>query len=34
LGFLSNVDEAQHLTKEENILAIALSILSGLQIKK
>lgn len=34
LGFLSNVDEAQHLTGEENILAIALSILSGLQIKK
>lgn len=32
LGFLSNRDEAQHLTEEENILAIALSILSSLQI--
>lgn len=34
LGFLSNIDEAQHLTEEENIIAIALSILSGLMIKK
>lgn len=34
LGFLSNPDEAKHLTEEENVLAIALSILSGLQIKK
>jgi len=32
LGFLSNMDEAQHLTEEENVLAIALSILSSLQI--
>lgn len=34
LGFLSNQDEAQHLTEEENVLAIALSILNGLQIKE
>lgn len=34
LGFLSNRDEAQHLTEGENILAVALSILSGLKIKK
>ena len=34
LGFLSNQDEAQHLTREENIVALALSILSGLQVKK
>lgn len=34
LGFLSNGDEAQHLTEQENLLAIALSVLSGLQIKK
>ncbi|WP_114491779.1 N-acetylmuramoyl-L-alanine amidase family protein [Candidatus Ulvibacter alkanivorans] len=33
LGFLSNQDEARHLTEEENILAIALSILIGLQVK-
>lgn len=34
LGFLSNQDEAQHLTEEENIVAIALSVLSGLRVKK
>ncbi len=33
LGFLSNQDEALHLTEEENVLAIALSILSGLSTK-
>ncbi len=33
LGFLSNSDEARHLNEEENVLAIALSILSGLGIK-
>lgn len=33
LGFLSNLDESYHLTEEEHILAIALSILSGLGIK-
>jgi N-acetylmuramoyl-L-alanine amidase len=33
LGFLSNQDEAQHLTEEENIVAIALSVLSGLRVK-
>lgn len=34
LGFLSNTDEAQHLTEEENVLAIALSILNGLLNKE
>ena len=34
LGFLSNQDEAQHLTEDENVLAIALSLLSGLKIEK
>lgn len=34
LGFLSNLDEAQHFTQKENVLAIALAILSGLIIKK
>lgn len=34
LGFLSNQDEAQHLTEDENILALALSFLSGLKIKE
>ncbi|RDK89163.1 N-acetylmuramoyl-L-alanine amidase family protein [Marinirhabdus gelatinilytica] len=34
LGFLSNSNEALHLTEEENVLAIALSILSSFQIKK
>lgn len=34
LGFLSNRDEAQHLTEEENVLALALSILNSLLIKK
>ena len=34
LGFLSNRDEAYHLTEEESILAIALSILSKLKIRK
>lgn len=33
-GFLSNQDEAQHLTQEENIVVLDLSILSGLQVKK
>ncbi|WP_422858626.1 N-acetylmuramoyl-L-alanine amidase family protein [Flagellimonas sp. S174] len=33
-GFLSNGDEARHLSEEENVLAIALSILSGLNSKK
>ncbi len=34
LGFLSNLDEAQHLTEDENVLAVALSLLSGLKIEK
>ncbi len=34
LGFLSNTDEARHLSEEGNVLAIALSILSGLKTKK
>ena len=34
LGFLSNLDEAQHFTQKKNVLAIALAILSGLIIKK
>lgn len=34
LGFLSNSDEARHLSKEENTLAIALSVLNGLKHKK
>ncbi len=34
LGFLSNRDEAQHLTEDENVLALALSVLGGLQTKK
>ena len=34
LGFLSNRDEAKHLTEDENVLALALLILGGLQIKK
>lgn len=34
LGFLSNLDEAQHLTEDKNVLALALSLLSGLNIKK
>lgn len=34
LGFLSNLDEAQHLTEDENILALALSLLSGIKIEK
>ena len=34
LGFLSNLDEGQYLTEGKNILAIALSLLSGLQIKR
>jgi len=34
LGFLSNRDEAQHLTEDENIIALALSLLRGLKIKK
>ncbi len=33
LGFLSNLDEAQHLIKNENIVVIALSLLSGLHFK-
>ena len=32
LGFLSNQDEAKHLTDDENILALALSLLCGLTI--
>jgi len=34
LGFLSNREEVQHLTEEENMPAISLSILRELQIKK
>lgn len=34
LGFLSNSDEVRHLIEEENVLAISLSILSGLKTKK
>ncbi len=33
LGFLSNLDEVQHLTEDENLLALALSVLSGLKIE-
>ena len=33
LGFLSNQDEAQHLTEDENVLAIALSLFRGLDFK-
>ena len=34
LGFLSIPDEVRHLTEDENVLAIALSLLSGLDMKK
>ncbi len=34
LGFLSNLDEAQHLTEDKNVLALALSLLRGLNIEK
>ncbi|GAA5225139.1 N-acetylmuramoyl-L-alanine amidase [Salegentibacter mishustinae] len=34
LGFLSNWDEARYLMKEKNVLAIVLTILKGLEIKK
>ncbi len=32
LGFLSNRDEAQHLSEQKNVLVIALSILNGLTL--
>jgi len=34
LGFLSNEDEGSYVLEKKNILAVAFSILSGLQIKK
>tara|TARA_R110002020_G_scaffold21009_10_gene71486 strand:- start:239 stop:874 length:636 start_codon:yes stop_codon:yes gene_type:complete len=34
MGFLSNRDETQHLTKEENVLALSLSVLNVLQNNK
>lgn len=34
LGYLSNADEAEHFLEKESITAIALSVLSCLQIKK
>ena len=34
LGFLSNQDEAHHLTEDENVFALALSLLSGLKVEK
>ena len=34
MGFLSSQDEAQHLTEDKNVLALALLLLSGLNIEK
>ena len=34
LGFLSHLDEAQYLTEDENEVALALSLVSGLKVEK